>query len=143
MPLETASYFNSRPRERPTLWFFHAPCNTYISTHDLVRGRHGTSCIHHNLGYFNSRPRERPTSQLLNYIVKAKISTHDLVRGRPVILITFYCSIFISTHDLVRGRPRGCKTQSQLWYFNSRPRERPTNRPGFFPGIHIFPLTTS
>ena len=61
---ETVSYFNSRPRERPTRRKKYIRYTQKISTHDLVRGRQKEEVRNLAEGgkNFNSRPRERPTT---------------------------------------------------------------------------------
>ena len=59
---KTDTYFNSRPRERPTKAIPGKENGNDISTHDLVRGRRLFCGVMEVSIYFNSRPRERPTT---------------------------------------------------------------------------------
>ena len=121
-------YFNSRPRERPTVTFALFIIAWHISTHDLVRGRPCLSGYEHLSSRISTHDLVR--GRLLPHIHlfhREYISTHDLVRGRRPVRENPRENFDISTHDLVRGRLQtDCVFSQHGGYFNSRPRERPT-----------------
>ena len=120
------SYFNSRPRERPTKLKVKRKMPGNISTHDLVRGRQKSAENMANGWNFNSRPRERPTN---TFYSKSKALSYFNSRPRERPTLEGVRTVFeknISTHDLVRGRRSWRMVGDRRGYFNSRPRERPT-----------------
>ena len=78
--------FNSRPRERPTsfpnLWSWSS---RYFNSRPRERPTRTSWILPAISSYFNSRPRERPTLWFFHAPCNTYISTHDLVRGRRII----------------------------------------------------------